>query len=59
MLNPLSSAATAIQTGIDVEIFDYQQLLDAGDGGVAFTLNLSNPDEDVRYEVRGRAGIQD
>jgi hypothetical protein len=44
--------------GIDVEIFDYQQLLDAGDSGVAFTLNLSNPDEDVRYEVRGRAGVQ-
>jgi hypothetical protein len=44
--------------GNDIAIFTYEDILDAEEAGIDLTLNLSNSDSDLQYEVRGRLRIR-
>ena len=40
--------------GVGLATVTYQQLLDAGEAGVTFRLDLANENEDVKYVIDGR-----
>jgi hypothetical protein len=44
--------------GSGVRLLSYQELLDAGEAGITFDLNLANEDNDLRYTVRGRTRVR-
>ena len=44
--------------GAGTKVLSYQDLLDAGEAGVTFDLDLKNSDNDLRYRVRGRAKVR-
>ena len=44
--------------GADVFIISYQDLLEAGESGQAFLMNLTNPDEPARFVIQGRVRIR-
>jgi hypothetical protein len=44
--------------GLNVAFFTYQRLLDAGEAGIPFNLDMTNIDNDLHYLVRGRARLR-
>jgi hypothetical protein len=44
--------------GFEKSLLSYQELLNAGDAGISFALDLHNEDNDLHYVVRGRVRIR-
>jgi hypothetical protein len=44
--------------GLNVAFFTYQKLLDAGEAGIPFDLDMTNTENDLHYLVRGRARLR-